>query len=112
MSLHAIDLKTPLSFTSMGGASKKPKIVGCYYVASAAIPFYREGFFQCFSLTKFPTAQIAVARLIGMLSIWKDRRFVACKQAQNYVKDRWLLLCSIQRNSALKQGVFTVLEAE
>ena len=68
VNIHAINMKTPPSINGTREASNKPKIEGDYYVASAAIPFYREGVFCYCSLTKIGTAKIDVAQSIGMLS--------------------------------------------
>ena len=76
MNIHAINMKIPPSINGMREASNKPKIAGGYYVASCAIPVYREGVFRCYSLTKVGNAKIDVARSIDMLSTRKDRHFV------------------------------------
>ena len=69
-------MKIPPAINGAREASNKPKMTGGYYVASCAIPVYREDVFRCCSLTKVGNAKIDVARSIGMLSTRKDRRFV------------------------------------
>ena len=60
-------MKTPPSINGMREASNKPKITSGYYVAFCAIPVYREGVFRYSLLTKDGTAEIDVARSIGIL---------------------------------------------